>query len=93
MKLSEAQAIIDAKETYIVSFEMREGAMLRSDFFPDVRAGEKGFGDTQTAWEWAMRFAKACPNAVNVHICRASNFTPVGPKRLSAMDDAPRIRE
>jgi hypothetical protein len=63
---------------YIVSFEWREGRLLRGDHFPDVRGGEAPIGSEERAWELAVAFAKAMGDRVcNVFAGHASDFTPV----------------
>ena len=82
MKMSEAEDIISGKAArsgYCVSFEVREGGMLRSDHFPDVREGEPGIATIQEAWTLASRFANAKHKreVVNVYVINATDFTPV----------------
>jgi hypothetical protein len=82
MKMSEAKEIIDGKHLrlgYCVHFEVRERGMLRSDYFPDVRAGELGLETEEEAWRMAADFARAPQKheVVNVFVVRARDFAPV----------------
>jgi hypothetical protein len=79
MKLKEAKKIIDKHkpETYMVTFELREGCMLRSDHFPDKHTGEELFKSETIAWDWAHDFANATnDNYVNIYVID-SGFNPV----------------
>lgn len=86
--MSEAKAIINGtnlpkdKGEYIVSFEVREGGVLRGDHFPDIREGEKSIKGLENAWTMARNFASAMynKNVVNVYVCYGSGpnrFVPV----------------
>jgi hypothetical protein len=89
MKMREAEDIISGKADrtgYIVSFEVRERSLLRSDHFPDVRAGEPGIQTPEAAWKLAEAFAAkrtANRDIVNIRLCYAADFTPVGPELLN----------
>lgn len=79
MKFQEAIEIINGKENqgYMVSFEKKEGGMLRSDYFPDKHAGEVLIKTEEEAWELAKRFAsKTKGKCVNIYVI-GSNFVPV----------------
>lgn len=89
MKMKDAEDIISGKADrsgFIVSFEVRERGMLRGDFFPDVHGGEPGFATVDIAWDNAEQFARrrtSTRDIVNVRVCRASDFTPVGNQTLN----------
>lgn len=78
MKFEEALSIINGKEKqgYMVSFEIKEGVLLKSDHFPDKHAGELLIPTEAEAWDLAKRFAKAHPNTHNVYVIDGS-FSPV----------------
>ena len=60
MKLEEAKRILERGTTgrgYCVSFEWREGGLLRSDHFPDWYAGEPMIADEREAWGMAEALA------------------------------------
>lgn len=78
MKLKEAMSIIDEKEKgFMVSFEVREGSILKSDYFPDKHSGEDLITTEDEAWELARRFADATDkNYVNIYVID-KNFSPV----------------
>lgn len=80
MKLSEAQSIIqqDLGTGYLVSFEHRRNGFLRSDSFPDIRAGEPAIETEEAAWDLAAKFAIGNQSKyVNVYVIRACNYRPV----------------
>ncbi len=79
MKLSDAKNIIDNAPRlagYRVSFEIKDGGVLRSDYFPDK--DETALKTEDEAWEWAARFAFAGKNKniVNVYVISANDFNP-----------------
>lgn len=78
MKLAEALKIIDKKERgFMVSFEKREGDILRADKFPDTDAGEPLLKTAEEAWKLAERFANATDeNIVNIYVID-NTFSPV----------------
>ena len=84
MKLNNALKIIHDYEErqkqptgYMVSFEVRERSILRSDHFPDKHAGEQLIETEEEAWELAMRFHKAAGNDyVNIYVTD-QDFNPV----------------
>ena len=79
MRMAEAMKIIQGEEEggYMVSFEWKEGGMLRSDHFPDKHAGEPLIPTEQEAWMLATEFArKMRGKVVNLYVLRA-NFSPV----------------
>lgn len=60
MKIQEAMDIIHNKpKGFMVSFEWCGDGLLRSDHFPDKRAGEPLIPTEHEAWELADRFARA----------------------------------
>ena len=81
MKLIEAMSIISGaseRSGFCIHFEVREGGMLRSDYFPDVRNGEPGIERLEGAWAMAEEFAKASPREkyVNIYVVSAVDFVP-----------------
>lgn len=63
---------------YLVHFEWIRGGVLESDYFPDVRNGEVGFSDEETAWNWAIQFAKATKGRTcNLYVIMYPGFSPV----------------
>ena len=78
MKFQEALDIINKREKgYMVSFEVREGGLLRSDHFPDKEADELLIPTEEEAWRLAERFAKATgDDIVNIYIID-NTFSPV----------------
>ena len=80
MKTNEALKIINSKGTpkgYMVSFEVREGSVLRSDHFPDKHAGEPLIPTEHDAWELAKQFADATgDDTYNIYVIDHT-FSPV----------------
>lgn len=79
MKMQEAMDIINKKEEkgYMVNFEHAGDGFLRSDWFPDKKAGEKLIATEEEAWELAKKFAeKTFGKCVNIYVTDA-NFRPV----------------
>ena len=78
MKFQEALDIINKKEKgYMVSFEVRERGLLRSDHFPDKHADELLIPTEDEAWRLAERFAKATgSDTVNIYVID-NTFSPV----------------
>lgn len=84
MKLAEARRIIEegkqielSSQGYMVHYEIKEGSMYTSGYFPDKRQGETVFEAEETAWEWAEEFAKyAPPQYVNIYVVHG-DFVPV----------------
>jgi len=69
--------IINGKKGYMVSFEVKEGGVLRSDYFPDKHAGETLIASEETAWILAEQFAEASDdNHVNIYVIDET-FSPV----------------
>ena len=70
MKMSDAQEIISKHyiQGFRVSFEVREGGVLRADHFPE--SGEPLIPTESEAWALALDFAKAGrnKNIVNVYV-------------------------
>lgn len=79
MKLSEVMAIIGPQKEpgFMVSFERVEGRILRSDYFPDNRAGEKLIATEAEAWDLARKFAaKLRGKVVNLYVVN-QDYVPV----------------
>lgn len=78
MKFQEALDIIDSKEKgFMVSFDVIEGSVLRSDNFPDKHDGEPLIPSEYEAWDLAKKFAAATPDKiVNIYVIDES-FSPV----------------
>ena len=77
MKLKEAMDIIESKKPvgYVVCFEWKEGRILGSDYFPDVRRSkEEPIKTEQEAWELAKKFAEATKGkCVNIYVSTFSD--------------------
>lgn len=89
MKMAEAQAIIDGKNTggFMVSFEWKEGGMLRSDYFPDKHGGETLISTEKEAWILAAEFARAMRGkVVNLYVIK-SDFVPVDDYRKKYIEN------
>lgn len=70
MKLEQAMRIINGEpDGYIVDFEEKDGCILRGDYFPDVRNGEKPIATKEEAVDLAKRFAAADQKYKYVHVC------------------------
>jgi len=80
MKLKDAIKIILSESHttgYMISFEQKDGSVLRSDHFPDKNAGEELIEDLDTAWKLAELFAeKTRGKTVNVYVID-DKFRPV----------------
>ena len=78
MKFQEALDIINVKEKgYMVSFDVIDGVVLKSDYFPDKHANELLIPTEEEAWDLAERFAKATGSeVVNIYVID-QNFSPV----------------
>ncbi len=78
MKIEEALKIIEDHESgFMISFELREGRLLKSDYFPDKHAGELLIKTEEEAWELAERFADATDESyVNIYVIDHT-FSPV----------------
>ena len=78
MKILEAMKIIGGKKLgFMVSFEWKEGCIVRSDHFPDKRAGEKLLATEEEAWALAKMFAKKTKGkVVNIYVID-ENFCPI----------------
>lgn len=84
MKFEEAMKIINKKESegFMVSFEHKDGIILRSDHFPDKHAGEKLIETETEAWILANKFAEATKGkCINIYVVD-SNFLPVKEYKL-----------
>lgn len=76
MRNKDAMKIIDDHERmvreppgYMVSFEHVDGAIFRSDYFPDKHAGEPLIKTEADAWEIAKRFNDATgSDYVNIYV-------------------------
>lgn len=67
MRLKDAMKIIETKEYgFRIHFEVREGSILRSDYFPEI--DEEIIDSEEEAWELATRFAKATDSSIYVNI-------------------------
>lgn len=77
MQLQEAKDFIKHESGFRVTFEVREGGILRSDHFPED--DEPPFTTEDEAWEYAEKFAKAGRDKgiVNVYVIYADDWTPV----------------
>jgi hypothetical protein len=78
MKYKQAMKIIERMEKgYMVSFEVMDGSVLRSDHFPDLHAKEPLIPTEAEAWKLAERFANATgDDVVNVYVVD-NTFSPV----------------
>lgn len=77
MKLQEAMTIINKPNGFMVSFEKREGGLLKSDHFPDKLGGETLISTEDEAWILALKFANATSSDyVNIYVID-DNFKPV----------------
>ena len=82
MLMKEALVILDQNKNkkskgFMVSFEVKEGSLLRSDYFPDKHAGEDLINSEEEAWAFAYWFANASePEYVNILVID-STFSPV----------------
>lgn len=79
MKMEKALEIINGRPAgYLVHFEHAGDGFLRSDYFPDVHAGEPPIATEQDAWDLARRFAAKTPRrCVNLYVVHSLDFTPV----------------
>ena len=81
MKIKDVMEVIefDNKNSgFIVSFEWKEGRILRSDYFPDKRGGEPLIQTEDEAWDLASKFANKRKGLAVNFIVRYSDFSPVG---------------
>lgn len=80
MKRKEAMEMINPENKeagFMVSFEVRERSILRSDHFPDKHAGEELIETEEEAWELARKFANATDDKyVNIYVTDHT-FSPV----------------
>lgn len=79
MKIKEALKIIEepTNKGFMVSFQVMERSVSRSDYFPDKHAKEKLIETEEEAWDLARKFAdKTNSNYVNIYVID-SNFSPV----------------
>jgi hypothetical protein len=83
MKLQDALNVIERKEQeknagFMVHFERTGNGVLCSDYFPDVRNGEKPIATEKDAWDLANKFASATRyRCVNVYVINAVTYVPV----------------
>ncbi len=80
MKFAKALRIIDSglNPGFMVTFEWKNGNMLRSDYFPDKHAGEKLIETEREAWKLAQQFAaKTKGKCINIYVARGDNLCPV----------------
>ena len=77
MKLAELQERIKrrARPGWRVHFERPEGSGWLSDMIPD--RDEPAIAEEDRAWELASEVAAAFPDAVNIYVIRADDFTPI----------------
>ena len=88
MKLAEAQAIIKkaCSTGFAVAMELDDGHFLRSDFFPDIRAGEPPIPTEEEAWQLAEAFAHATKGRyVNIYVTD-SRHNPVPSYRTRTLN-------
>lgn len=82
MKLDAAMKIMNPaykneNTGFMVSFEIREGGVLRSDYFPDKHSGEQLIETEEEAWELARKFASSTNKTyVNIYVIDHT-FSPV----------------
>lgn len=90
MKMQDALSLMAVgikPKGYMVHFEWSEGAMLRSDHFPDKRAGEPLIASEEEAWVLAYAFAqKTTGRCVNIYVIQ-DDFTPVKSYALQRIDN------
>jgi hypothetical protein len=79
MKMDDALQITEERPVgFLVSFEHADGSVLRSDCFPDVRAGEPPIPTEEEAWRIARLFAQVTRNrCVNIYVIRSDDLRPV----------------
>jgi hypothetical protein len=77
MKLEKALKIINESERgFMVSFEIKEGNVLKSDYFPE-KEHESLIKTEKEAWDLAKRFAKATGSEiVNIYVID-QDYAPV----------------
>ena len=77
MKAEEAQAIIQKKAGFRVSFEERKNGMFFGDYFPARE--ESPISTEEEAWKLAGEFARASgeKKIVNVYVIHGNDWTPV----------------
>jgi len=73
MKMQDAQDIICGEPLkvpgFMVSFEIKDGCILESDYFPDQGVGEPLIKSERHAWDLARAFAKMMVGrALNVYV-------------------------
>lgn len=79
IKSSKTKLTITEKKQpgYMVSFEVKHGAILSSDHFPDKHAGEPLIRTEEHAWKLAQQFADSTDESyVNIYVIDSS-FNPV----------------
>ena len=91
MKMAEALKIIVAGDVrpkgYMVTFDWKEGPILRSDHFPDKHAGEPLIESEEEAWNLAAAFAwKTVGKCVNIYVI-GDDFCPVPGYRSRKIDN------
>ena len=81
MKMHEVMDVMEnglRPRGYLVHFEHAGDGFLRSDWFPDVHAGEDPIQEEEDAWQLAQQFAtKTRKRRVNVYVIRREDFKPV----------------
>lgn len=85
MKMSVAQEMINKPIVgYMVHFEVRDGGVLRGDYFPEYRKddpdSEELIPDVESAWDMAQEFARGTvntrPEIINIYVID-HNYRPV----------------
>lgn len=88
MKLSKVKQILKnadfalktiprSKRGFMVSFEVRNGWIFESNYFPEKHDGESLIASEEQAWDLAKKFAYATgPEVVNIYVID-STFSPV----------------
>jgi hypothetical protein len=88
MKMKEAEQIINGEiEGFMVSFEWKEGGILRSDYFPEKHAGEPLIKTEKEAWMLASEFARKTRGKVVSLYVVDSSFKPVANYRLKYIEN------
>ncbi len=88
MKMAEAEAIMrNEPNGFMVSFDWKDGGILRSDHFPDKHGGEPLIPTEKEAWLMAAEFARAMRGkVVNIYVTK-SDFVPVDDYRKKYIEN------
>lgn len=94
MKMQAALKMIEdagSPKGFAVTFEVREGSMLRADSFPDTRNGETPIPDETTAWDFVDRFHRAIDKDiyVNIYVINTKDRTPVPDYKSKMLNEYP----